>query len=89
MDGPFKNTVKICEKALLTVEEMMVYTGWGENTVRQELNHPKCSYVIRKGNRMYFRKVSGKGSKTMVIYTCVLLPSFVMERKEIYKWPKI
>lgn len=53
MDGPFKNTVKICEKALLTVEEMMVYTGWGENTVRQELNHPKCSYVIRKGNRMY------------------------------------
>ena len=53
MDGPFKNTVKICEKALLTVEEMMVCTGWGENTVRQELNHPKCSYVIRKGNRMY------------------------------------
>ena len=53
MDGPFKNTVKICEKALLTVEEMMVYTGCGENTVRQELNHPRCSYVVRKGNRLY------------------------------------
>ena len=53
MDGPPKRMIKICEKALLTVEEMMEYTGWGENTVRQELNHPKCTYVIRKGNRLY------------------------------------
>ena len=45
--------VKICEKALLDVEEMMAYTGWGENTVRNELNHPRCSYVVRKGNRLY------------------------------------
>ena len=45
--------VKICEKALLNVEEMMAYTGWGENTVRKELNHPRCLYVVRKGNRLY------------------------------------
>ena len=45
--------VRICEKALLTVTEMMAYTGWGENTVRSELNHPRCSYVIHKGNRLY------------------------------------
>ena len=45
--------IKICEKALLNVEEMMVYTGWGENTVRNELNHPKCKYVVRMGNRLY------------------------------------
>ena len=32
---------------------MMLYTGWGENTVRAELNHPACRYVVRKGNRMY------------------------------------
>ena len=45
--------VKLNEKALLNVQEMMVYTGWGENTVRNELNHPRCSYVVRKGNRLY------------------------------------
>lgn len=45
--------IKICEKALLSVSEVMAYTGWGENTVRDELNHPKCPYVVRKGNRLY------------------------------------
>ena len=45
--------IKICEKALLNVAEMMAYTGWGENTCRHELNHPKCFYVVRKGNRLY------------------------------------
>ena len=48
-----KYEIKICEKALLTVEEMMAYTGWGENTVRDELNHPRCPYIVRKGNRLY------------------------------------
>lgn len=45
--------IKLSEKALLNVYEMMIYTGWGENTVRNELNHPRCSYVVRKGNRLY------------------------------------
>ena len=45
--------IRICEKALLNIEEMMLYTGWGENTVRNELNHPRCTYVVRKGNRLY------------------------------------
>lgn len=45
--------IKICEKALLSVSEIMAYTGWGENTVRDELNRPKCPYVVRKGNRLY------------------------------------
>lgn len=45
--------VMLNEKVLLNVQEMMVYTGWGENTVRNELNHPRCSYVVRKGNRLY------------------------------------
>ena len=48
-----ENSIKICEKALLNVPEMMAYTGWGENAVRAELNHPKCTYVVRKGNRLY------------------------------------
>lgn len=46
-------SIRICEKALLSVPEMMAYTGWGENTVRAELNHPTCRYVVRKGNRLY------------------------------------
>lgn len=45
--------IKLNEKALLNVMEMMLFTGWGENTVRAELNDPKCSYVVRKGNRLY------------------------------------
>lgn len=45
--------IKINEKGLLTVYEMMLYTGWGENAVRKELNHPRCPYVVRKGNRLY------------------------------------
>ena len=48
-----KEKISINEKALLNVQEMMMYTGWGENTVRDELNHSRCPYVIRKGNRLY------------------------------------
>ena len=28
-----KYEIKICEKALLNVEEMMAYTGWGGETL--------------------------------------------------------
>lgn len=52
-DFIFMEQIRLCEKALLNVSEMMAYTGWGENTVRDELNHPRCSYVIRKENRLY------------------------------------
>lgn len=48
-----ESKVRLNEKALLTVKEMMMYTNWGENAVRNELNHPKCPYVVRKGNRLY------------------------------------
>ena len=48
-----EDKVKLTEKALLKVDEMMMYTGWGENTVRNELNHPRCPYVVRKGNRLF------------------------------------
>ena len=67
--------MKICEKALLNVPEMMEYTGWGENTVRNALNHPRCTYVVRMGNRLYANRklldkyldsISGKWSKSVV-----------------------
>ena len=47
------NQIRINEKALLDVKEIMLYLGWGENTVRNELNSPNCPYVVRKGNRLY------------------------------------
>lgn len=54
MDGhKIEITISIDHKALLNVREMMLYTGWGENMVRDELNHPRCNYVVRKGNRLY------------------------------------
>lgn len=48
-----KVSIKLNEKALLNVTEIMAYTGWGENTVRSELNNPRCRYVVRQGNRLY------------------------------------
>lgn len=51
-----RKTIPIWEKAVLSVEDMMAYTGWGENTVRNELNNPRCQFVIRKGNRLYANK---------------------------------
>lgn len=53
MESINEDKVKLTEKALLKVDEMMMYTGWGENTVRNELNHPRCPYVVRKGNRLF------------------------------------
>lgn len=49
-------SISLDKKALLNVKEMMLYTSWGENTVRSELNHPRCPYVVRKGNRLYANK---------------------------------
>lgn len=45
--------ISLNQKALLNVKEICLYTGWGENTVRNELNHPRCTYVVHKGNRLY------------------------------------
>lgn len=54
MEKIFNNiNINLSNKLLLNVKEMMIYTGWGENTVRSELNHPRCNYVVRKGNRLY------------------------------------
>ena len=47
------NRLKLNEKALLTIKDMMEYLSWGETTVRKELSKPNCSFVVRKGNRLY------------------------------------
>lgn len=48
--------LKINEKALLNVKEMMEYSGFGENTVRNLLNEPNCPYSVRMGNRLYVNR---------------------------------
>lgn len=49
----FMLRVNLQSKALLTVPEVMAYTGFGENKVRSMLNHPRCSFVVRNGNKLY------------------------------------
>ena len=45
--------IKLSEKALLNIKEVMAYTGWGENSVRSLLNDTKCRFVVRKGKRLF------------------------------------
>lgn len=51
-----KIEISISEKGLLSVYEMMAYTGWGENKVRNKLNDPSCRYVVKDENRLYANK---------------------------------
>lgn len=53
-----KDYVPLTEKALLNVKEVMQYTGWGESRVRELLNHPRCTFVVRQGNRLYAHRKS-------------------------------
>ena len=48
--GKFEN------KILLTIPELMEYTGFGEKKIRKILNNPKSTYTIRNGNRLYAHK---------------------------------
>ncbi len=48
---------KKIDKALLTVEEVQIYLGLGETTVRQMLRNPrKYGFGLRIGNRLYANK---------------------------------
>lgn len=45
------------EKVLLSVKEMMAYTGWGENKVRTLLNNPTMPFSYKdKTNRLQCNK---------------------------------
>lgn len=48
--------MKIEEKLLLTIPEIMEYTGFGEKKIRELLNDPKSTYTIRNGNKLYAHK---------------------------------
>lgn len=45
------------EKVLLSVKELMEYTGWGENKVRALLKDPTMPFIFRDGtNRLQCNK---------------------------------
>ncbi len=51
-----ENKNKFDNKILLSIPELMEYTGFGEKKVRQILNNPKSTFTIRNGNRLYAHK---------------------------------
>lgn len=43
-------------KILLTIPELMEYTGFGEKKIRNMLNDPKSTFTIRNGSKLYAHK---------------------------------
>lgn len=43
-------------KKLLTVKEVAAYLGMGETGVRKWLAEPTCTFVFRRGGRIYANK---------------------------------
>ena len=50
------DSVRHIEKVLLTVPEIMEYTGFGEKKIRGLLNDPHSTFTIRNGNKLYAHK---------------------------------
>ena len=46
------------DKALLSVKEMCMYMGIGENVARKLLNEPNSSFTVRIGGRIFAHKTS-------------------------------
>lgn len=44
------------EKALLSVAELVDYTGWGKTKIREILKRPDSPFTVRMGNRLYANK---------------------------------
>jgi len=44
------------DKALLNLDEYCAYLGIGKTKARELLKDPRCTYVIRIGNRLYANK---------------------------------
>ena len=51
-----KETVKISEKALLTIEEAAAYFNIGINKIRSMTNSEDCPYVLWSGNRRLIKR---------------------------------
>lgn len=47
---------KFDNKILLTIPELMEYTGFGEKKIRTLLNSPTSTFTVRNGNKLYAHK---------------------------------
>lgn len=44
------------EKALLNIEEFCAYLGIGKTKARELMKHPRSTFTIKIGNRLYANK---------------------------------
>lgn len=44
------------DKALLNIEQLCAYTGWGKTKVREILKRSDSTFTVRMGNRYYANK---------------------------------
>lgn len=51
-----KLNIPIYHKLNLTIEEAIVYSNIGENTLRDELNKPYCPFVLKIGNKKLIKR---------------------------------
>ena len=44
------------DKALLNIEQLCIYTGWGKTKVREILKRSDSPFTVQMGNRLYSNK---------------------------------
>lgn len=51
-----QETIPIYHKLNLTIEEAVLYSNIGENTLRNEISKPYCPFVIKIGNKKIIKR---------------------------------
>lgn len=51
-----KNEIQLNQKCLLTLEEASMYTGLGQQKLREISNDEKCEFVLWNGAKRMFKR---------------------------------
>ena len=51
-----KQSIPIWHKLTLTIDECVVYSNIGRDTLRNELKKPNCPFVLRKGSHLLVKR---------------------------------
>ncbi len=51
-----KNTIPICEKYALTIEEAAAYSNIGQNKINELLKDPRCTFVLWVGRKKLVKR---------------------------------
>ncbi len=51
-----RNTIPLCEKVLLTIDEAAEYTGIGMQKLRDISNDERCEFVLWNGSKRMFKR---------------------------------